>query len=223
MIILILSAVTDNGQFRILVSSEPENLKSNSNAKIFFDVTDIFLKNKPVATNYEFSVTQNERIIFEKNGISTDSRDEHNVVEFMIPNDVSGIVNLNFKNLDDNELAKATIPIVIDRIYQMKFQFLIGLETMHVWWADGQIDDKTFIQGIEYIIQNKIILIPQTQQETSESQEIPSWIKNNAAWWAAGQIDDKTFVQGLEFLIQNRNSSCLIDSYSINEPVTLNL
>ena len=53
-----LSAVTDNGQFRILVFSEPENLKSNSNAKILFDITDIFLKNKPVATNYEFTVTQ---------------------------------------------------------------------------------------------------------------------------------------------------------------------
>ncbi|MBT6440700.1 MAG: peptidase, partial [Flavobacteriales bacterium] len=54
----------------------------------------------------------------------------------------------------------------------------------------------------EYMIKNKIISIPQTQQETSTSEEIPSWIKNNAEWWAAGQIDDKTFVQGLEFMIK---------------------
>ena len=46
------------------------------------------------------------------------------------------------------------------------------------------------------------IVIPPTQQEDSPSQEIPSWIRNNAAWWAAGQIDDQTFVQGLEYLIQ---------------------
>jgi hypothetical protein len=72
-----------------------------------------------------------------------------------------------------------------------------------LWWSEEQIDDNTFIQGIEYMIKNKIILIPQTQQETSTSQEIPSWIRNNASWWAAGQIDDKTFVQGLEFLIKN--------------------
>jgi hypothetical protein len=39
-----LSSVTDNGQFRILVSWEPEILESNSDAKIIFDVTDIFLK-----------------------------------------------------------------------------------------------------------------------------------------------------------------------------------
>ncbi|MDH3856227.1 MAG: peptidase, partial [Nitrosopumilus sp.] len=71
-----------------------------------------------------------------------------------------------------------------------------------LWWSQEQIDDSTFIQGIEYLIKNQIIVIPETQQETLESQEIPSWIKNNAAWWADGQIDDETFVQGLEFLIQ---------------------
>ena len=33
-------------------------------------------------------------------------REEHNVAEFMIPQDVTGIVNLNFNNLDNNDLAK---------------------------------------------------------------------------------------------------------------------
>lgn len=197
-----LSAVTDNGQFRILVYTEPENLKSNSNAKILFDITDIFLKNKPVATNYEFSVTQNEKIVFEKNGISTDSRDEHNILEFMIADDVTGIIHLNFKNLDSNKLAKATFPIVIDRISPNEISIPDWIRNNALWWYQEQLDDNTFIQGIEYMIQNKIILISQTQQETSESQEIPSWIRNNAGWWADGQIDDKTFVQGLEFMIK---------------------
>ena len=198
-----LSAVTDNGQFRILVSSEPENLKSNSGAKILFDVTDIFLKNKPVATNYEFSVTQGERIIFQQSGTSTDSKDEHNIAEFMIPDDVTGIVNLNFKNLDGNNLAKATFPIVIDRISDNKISIPEWIRNNALWWSQEQIDDNTFIQGIEYLIQNNIIVIPQTQQGNSESQEIPSWIRNNAEWWADGQINDETFVQGLEYLIKN--------------------
>jgi len=199
-----LSSVTENGQFRILASMKPENLISNSNAKIIFDVTDIFLKNKPVSTTYDFSVTQNEKIIFEQSGTSTDSKDQHNIAEFMIPKDVTGIVNFNFKNLDGNNLAKTTIPIVINRITnQNDIAIPDWIRNNALWWSDGQIDDNTFIQGIEYLIKNKIILIPQTQQETSESQEIPSWIRNNAEWWADGQIDDKTFVQGLEFLIKN--------------------
>jgi len=199
-----LSSVTDNGQFKILISWEPENLKSNSNAKIIFDVTDIFLKNRLVSTNYEFSMTQNDRIIFEQNGISTDQNGEHNVIEFMIPENVSGIVNLNFKNLDNNNLAKTTIPIIIDRTINQNDKISIPdwIKNNALWWSQEQIDDSTFIQGIEYLIKNQIIVIPQTQQETLESQEIPSWIKNNAEWWAAGQIDDNSFVQGLEFLIQ---------------------
>ena len=199
-----LSSVTDNGQFKILISWEPENLKSNSNAKIIFDVTDIFLKNRLVSTNYEFSMTQNDRIIFEQNGISTDQNGEHNVIEFMIPENVSGIVNLNFKNLDNNNLAKTTIPIIIDRMINQNDKISIPdwIKNNALWWSQEQIDGSTFIQGIEYLIKNQIIVIPQTQQETLESKEIPSWIKYNAAWWAAGQIDDETFVQGLEFLIQ---------------------
>jgi len=198
-----LSSVTENGQFRILVSWEPENLKSDSDAKIIFDITDIFLKNRPVATNYEFSMTQNDKIIFEQNGISSDSKEEHNIAEFKIPQDVTGIAYLNFKNLDDNDLAKSTIPIIIDRITnEDKISIPDWIRNNALWWSEEQIDDNTFIQGIEYLIKNKIILIPQTQQESSTSQEIPSWIRNNAAWWAAAQIDDKTFVQGLEFLIQ---------------------
>ena len=108
-----LSSVTDNGQFRILASWEPEILESNSDAKIIFDVTDIFLKNKPVSTNYEFSITQDDRLLFEQNGISTDSKTEHNIVSFAIPDNLSGIVNLNFNNLGGNEFATTSIPIVI--------------------------------------------------------------------------------------------------------------
>jgi hypothetical protein len=199
-----LSSVTDNGQFRILTSWEPENLESNSDAKIVFDVTDIFLKNRLVSTNYDFSMTQNNRIIFEQSGISTDSKGEHNVVEFVIPGDVSGIVNLNFKNLNNNNLAKTTVPIIINRITHQSDETSIPdwIRNNALWWSQEQIDDNTFIQGIEYLIKNQIIVISQVTQETLESKEIPSWIRNNAAWWADDQIDDETFVQGLEFLIQ---------------------
>ena len=198
-----LSSVTENGQFRILVSWEPENLQSNSNAKIIFDVTDIFLKNRPIATNYDFSMTQNDRVIFEQSRVSSDSKDKHSIAEFLIPKDITGIVNLNFKNLDGNIFAKTTIPIVINPVTnQNEISIPNWIKNNAGWWADGSIDDDSFIQGIEYLIKNGIIVIPPTTQDALDSQEIPSWIKNNAGWWADGSIDDKTFVQGLEFLIQ---------------------
>jgi hypothetical protein len=72
------------------------------------------------------------------------------------------------------------------------------------WWADGQIDDNSFVQGIQFLIKEKIMEIPPgTQNSDSASNEIPPWIKNNAGWWADGQIDDNSFVQGIQWLITN--------------------
>ena len=71
------------------------------------------------------------------------------------------------------------------------------------WWADGQIPDSAFVQGIQFLIKEGVMVIPETDtSESSDSQEIPAWIKNNAGWWADGQIDDNTFVQGIQFLIK---------------------
>jgi len=71
------------------------------------------------------------------------------------------------------------------------------------WWADGSIDDNSFVQGIQFLIKAGIMKIPTTSQGTgSGSNEIPTWIKNNAGWWADGSIDDNSFVQGIQFLIK---------------------
>ena len=121
----------------------------------------------------------------------------------MIPQDITGIVNLNFYNLDNNDLARTTIPIVIDRdTSQKEITIPDWIRNNALWWSEEQIDDNTFIQGIEYLIKNDIIVIPQTQQETTETKEIPSWIRNNAEWWADGQIDDESFVSAIQFLIE---------------------
>jgi len=200
-----LSSITANGQFRILVTTDPENLKSNSMAKIKFNIMDVFLKNKPIAVPYDFSMTMIGKTIHQQSGTSTDSRDQFNTMEITIPNDSSGVAYLNFKNLNGNDLAQTSIPIVIDRIGNQNNEISLPewIKSNASWWSDDKIDDKTFIQGIEYLIKNNIIQIPKTQQENSDSQEIPSWIKNNAGWWADGSIDDMTFVQGLQYLIQN--------------------
>ena len=71
------------------------------------------------------------------------------------------------------------------------------------WWADGQIDDVAFIQGIQYLITENIMFIPETEPGESSGSGIPSWIKNNAGWWADGQIDDVAFIQGIQYLITN--------------------
>ena len=71
------------------------------------------------------------------------------------------------------------------------------------WWADGSIDDNSFIQGIQFLIKEDVLKIPPTTQGSGTgSNEIPTWIKNNAGWWADGSIDDDSFIQGIQFLIK---------------------
>jgi len=71
------------------------------------------------------------------------------------------------------------------------------------WWAEGNISDRDFAEGIEFMINEGIIQLNsvKTNQFTTE-QTIPEWIKLNAKWWSAGLIPDQEFTNGLEFLVQ---------------------
>ena len=76
------------------------------------------------------------------------------------------------------------------------------IKTNAAWWAEGAIDDGSFVQGIQFLIKEGIMQIPPTTQGSGGSNQIPEWIKTNAAWWAEGAIDDNSFVQGIQYLIK---------------------
>jgi hypothetical protein len=70
------------------------------------------------------------------------------------------------------------------------------------WWANDQISDSVFIDGIEFLIKEKIIHVSNIEQNESQTDDIPEWVKNNAGWWANDQISDSVFIDGIEFLIK---------------------
>jgi len=79
------------------------------------------------------------------------------------------------------------------------------------WWADDQISENEFLVGIEYLINNNIILLDfvpcnyEIQSQTiSPSKSVPDWIKNNANWWSENLIDDIDFINGLQYLIEHK-------------------
>jgi len=73
------------------------------------------------------------------------------------------------------------------------------------WWAEGTIGDNDFTSGIQFLIKEDIILIPETvvSSPSGDSEGIPSWIKNNAEWWSQGLISDDDFVKGIQYLVEN--------------------
>ncbi len=76
------------------------------------------------------------------------------------------------------------------------------------WWADDTVSENEFVTGIEYLINNNIILLDfvpcndETQSQYGDTKSIPDWIKNNANWWSENLIGDIDFINGLQYLIE---------------------
>lgn len=70
------------------------------------------------------------------------------------------------------------------------------------WWSEGTISDLDFLNGIEYLIQNNILKIQGSENNSQSSKEIPLWIRNNAQWWSSGLISDEDFLSGIKYLIE---------------------
>lgn len=68
-------------------------------------------------------------------------------------------------------------------------------------WSQGKLSDSDFTKDLEYLVEQKILQIPNSQ--TDAEQKIPSWIKATASWWADGKIGNADFVKGIQYLIDN--------------------
>jgi len=71
------------------------------------------------------------------------------------------------------------------------------------FWCSDQIDANGFSKAIEYLIQNKIIVIPDTKSGTGTSKEVPGWVKSIACYWSQNVITDKEFVVAIQYLVEN--------------------
>jgi hypothetical protein len=75
------------------------------------------------------------------------------------------------------------------------------------WWANGDISESDFVQGMEFLINKEILVVPTVEttdisSDTANSDEIPEWIKMNAGWWADGMITNDDFVNGIQYLMK---------------------
>ena len=84
------------------------------------------------------------------------------------------------------------------------------------WWSEGQIGDSDFTSGIQFMIKENIMVIPDLPEEVTQmelkdekramgmerEQNVPDWVRNNAGWWADGLISDDDFVSGIKYLVE---------------------
>ena len=108
--------------------------------------------------------------------------------------------------LGDDLAIPATFEIIVTNesgeLVQEETSIPSWIKNTAGWWADGSINDTSFLEGISYLIQNDIIVVSSTEAGTGTGGAVPEWVKNTAGWWAADQIDDDAFVNAIQYLIK---------------------
>jgi len=135
------------------------------------------------------------------------------------------------KNIEANQIPEEFLidwKPVLDEYSKMKLQLTMNLEDTNIdlssirieqiskqkvpewiknnakWWADDQIGDSDFVGGIQHLIKEKIIDIPDLPEQASGTakEQVPDWVRNNAGWWADGLISEDDFVNGIKYLVE---------------------
>lgn len=69
-------------------------------------------------------------------------------------------------------------------------------------WSNSSISNSEFINGLEQMIEAKIIVISPTEKYSISERTIPNWLKNNAKWWSDDQISENDFIKSIQYLIK---------------------
>jgi hypothetical protein len=133
-----------------------------------------------------------------------------NVEEKFFSNE-NGIVEI--KNEQNTGLVKILKTKFYDQTYPTKPCEMITPEIPSwvknngKWWSENQIDDESFISGIQFLIENNILKIPQVriekQTDANSNTSLPSWVKTNVGWWADGKVTQSEFISSMQFLVKS--------------------
>ena len=69
-------------------------------------------------------------------------------------------------------------------------------------WSSSVISDPEFIDVMEYLIEEEIIVVPLSDRSLLSDRIIPDWVKNNVKWWTDNLISDTDFVKSIQYLIK---------------------
>jgi len=71
------------------------------------------------------------------------------------------------------------------------------------FWCNDQINELEFVLVIQYLIDEKIINIPDIESGSEPSNsKMPPWLKNVTCWWSQDQIPDEEFAAVIQYLVK---------------------
>jgi len=110
------SSVTHGGRYRINLDWEPQEIVAGSETKFSIEILDIYTKNKPVPTDYHFTVIHGDEEIFHQSDLATDPVTKTTELDFLVPADVSGPITIRFENLGGGIFSNLDFPAIVTGI-----------------------------------------------------------------------------------------------------------
>ena len=209
-----LGATVDNGQFKVSVGWDPWHIRSGGDVEFGFNITDVFLRDRPVAAKYDVSLVHEEsgEVIASDSGATDASADTGARFAASIPDGMGGPAVLRFENLGGAALARTEIPVVIDRVGGGEEDAIAipdWIKGSARWWADGAISDGEFARSLQYMMAEGIVSVPDPGGDRGQpegggdggKESIPAWVKDSARWWADGAISDGEFARGIQYMV----------------------
>jgi hypothetical protein len=72
-------------------------------------------------------------------------------------------------------------------------------------WAHGDASNYEFVAALDFMLENKILVIQNSPYSESDSiDDIPNWVQNNALWWSNGLITQHEFLTSLKYLFEEK-------------------
>ena len=194
-----LEAMTRDEQYKVDLSWNPEVITPDTKTQFIFTLRDS--TGSPIRnSSSDLVLIQNGVEIFRTSETASIGGD---FIEHTFSQDQVGPTIIRFENIDGSGMETEFVFVVSTLTPSETITIPDWVKNNAAWWSEGQIDDRTFANGIEFMIKEGIIVVPATSSgEAKDDVTIPDWVRNNAAWWSEGQIDDKTFANGLQFLIK---------------------
>ena len=110
------SSITHGGRYRINLEWEPQEIVAGSETKFSIEILDIYTKNKPVPTDYHFTVIHGDEEIFHQSDLATDPVTKTTELDFLVPDDVSGPITIRFENLGGGIFSNLDFPAIVTGI-----------------------------------------------------------------------------------------------------------
>jgi hypothetical protein len=193
-----------------------------------FSITSVSTQNIPVFSNMgsleidteEITITDNEKSTVEVNGnVENYQRGEPITFKIIHPDGLISDVIITGKSNGDftanisieanwksgsfsiiasyNEKDFGKVDFQLNKI-----QIPSYFKNVAVWWSDGLIEDFEFVDGIEYLIAEGIIEIPNLSQNSSSKNIIPDWVRQNIGWWSDGLTSDTELVNSIQYMVE---------------------